>query len=541
MRKGGGGRGGSKMQNPRGKRGSKRSKAVHLERILVEIARVWARLSSFSSNPGAKETKRDHLQVRNSSGTSRRFRLLPRPPQTPQDAGRGLPMRGQVMQLIRFLLAALIAAALAAPGLAQPPVAFEDAGIHAVQFIDQAEGWAVGDDGVIWHSIDGGKTWERQKTGTRASLRGVHFQTPYTGWVVGRRELPGDGGSVGVMLRTTDGGITWMEMGTNVLPGLHVVRFFDDKTGFVCGDGSPGFPSGMFITADGGQTWKPVSGAKLPSCRAAAFFPGKRDGVVAGDMVATGDHQRWGLQGIGLRPTLGPISARGVHRHFAGWKESGGVRGRRWRGSAGEQRRREVVGLRESGARAGSAGSVRFPLLCGHWSARLGRGSAGRVRAAQCRQRQDLGNAADRVTGPGERHPFPHARNRLDSRGTGLHLRHDRWRQDMEAARTGGQRRGVVPAGIPSLRAARCRVGPGIRRGVSLCRREPDVGRSRDGRSETGRRRGAAAASDAAGGGRFRDARLGLPARGPCRRAAAARTHGIVGPRSSAARPPSNC
>ena len=49
------------MQNPRGKRSSKWSNPVHFERILVQIARVWARLSSFSSNPGANVTKKDHF------------------------------------------------------------------------------------------------------------------------------------------------------------------------------------------------------------------------------------------------------------------------------------------------------------------------------------------------------------------------------------------------------------------------------------------------------------------------------------------------
>ena len=119
------------------------------------------------------------------------------------------------MRHVRFPVAVVMIAVLAAPSFAQPPVAFDDAGIHAIQFIDQAEGWAVGDDGVIWHSMDGGKTWERQKSGTRASLRGVHFLTPYTGWAVGRTEGPNGGGSIGVMLRTTDGGLKWEEMGTN--------------------------------------------------------------------------------------------------------------------------------------------------------------------------------------------------------------------------------------------------------------------------------------------------------------------------------------
>lgn len=186
------------------------------------------------------------------------------------------------MRHLRFPVAAVIVALLGRPSFAQPAIPFTDAGIHAIQFIDQSEGWAVGDDGVVWHSIDAGKTWERQKSGTRASLRGVHFLTPYTGWAVGKLETPSGGAAVGVMLRTSDGGIKWEEVGVNVLPGLHAVRFFDEKNGFVCGDGSDAFPSGMFTTNDAGRTWRPVLGAKLPSCRAVEFFPGMKLGVVAG-------------------------------------------------------------------------------------------------------------------------------------------------------------------------------------------------------------------------------------------------------------------
>ncbi len=182
----------------------------------------------------------------------------------------------------RFPLAAIVLIALAAPGLAQPAVPFGDAGLHAVQFIDESEGWAVGDDGAIWHSIDGGANWERQKTGTRASLRSVFFLTPYTGWAVGRVEGANGGGSVGVMLKTTDGGIQWDEVGVNVLPGLQAIRFLDEKTGFVCGDGSTAFPAGMFTTTDGGHGWRQVSSAKLPSCRTVEFFAGSKVAVVAG-------------------------------------------------------------------------------------------------------------------------------------------------------------------------------------------------------------------------------------------------------------------
>ena len=49
------------MQNSREIRGSKWSEAVYFERILVGIVRVWAHLSSFSSNPCSKAVQNDHI------------------------------------------------------------------------------------------------------------------------------------------------------------------------------------------------------------------------------------------------------------------------------------------------------------------------------------------------------------------------------------------------------------------------------------------------------------------------------------------------
>ncbi|MBX9622777.1 MAG: hypothetical protein K2X82_03090 [Gemmataceae bacterium] len=204
-------------------------------------------------------------------------------------------------------LAALALVVLAAPAAAAPPVPFDDAAVHALQFVDAREGWAVGDDGVVWHSIDGGASWERQKTGTRASLRAVHFQTPYTGWVVGRLDQPG-GVSVGVMLKTTDGGLKWDEVGTNVMPGLHAVRFSDGMTGFVCGDGTDAFPSGMFETRDGGVTWRPVAGPRSPGWRA-ADFPVPSTGLVAGAWSKVGTVSG----GVYAVADLDPLGGRTVH------------------------------------------------------------------------------------------------------------------------------------------------------------------------------------------------------------------------------------
>lgn len=167
-------------------------------------------------------------------------------------------------------LAVVLLTTLAPLATAAEPCYHDDASLRAVTFVDEREGWAVGDEGVVWHTIDAGKNWERQPTGVRASLASVYFQDPWVGWVAGREELPG-GGSGGVVLYTRDGGVQWRRLLVNSLPGLHLVRFVDDKTGYLAGEGSDQFPTGVFATLDGGRTWQPVPGPRAPAWRGGDF------------------------------------------------------------------------------------------------------------------------------------------------------------------------------------------------------------------------------------------------------------------------------
>ena len=47
----------------------------------------------------------------------------------------------------------------------------EDAALRAVHFVDGREGWAVGDEGTIWHTIDAGQT----TPSTQPQVTGVDF------------------------------------------------------------------------------------------------------------------------------------------------------------------------------------------------------------------------------------------------------------------------------------------------------------------------------------------------------------------------------
>src|SRR4051794_20210945 len=169
---------------------------------------------------------------------------MPRPPclrwgRSPPQRPRRRPRRGSGM---RASLCLALLGLLAAPAVAAEPRHHDDATLRAVQFIDEREGWAVGDEGTVWHSLDAGKNWERLPCGQRGSLQSLHFLSPYVGWVVGREALPG-GGSAGIVLYTKDGGLSWRRLLDNSLPGLHLVRFVDEKTGFIAGEGSDQFPS----------------------------------------------------------------------------------------------------------------------------------------------------------------------------------------------------------------------------------------------------------------------------------------------------------
>lgn len=155
-----------------------------------------------------------------------------------------------------------------------------DAPLHCVRFVDRQEGWAAGADGVVWHTLDGGATWEPQPVPTKGTLHGMQFVTPYIGYVAGREEIQASGGSAGVLLATRDGGLNWARIAPGALPGLHAVAFTDDRSGIVAGDTTDRWPGGLFRTVDGGRSWQPIPALRGGGWRAASFQNEKNAALV---------------------------------------------------------------------------------------------------------------------------------------------------------------------------------------------------------------------------------------------------------------------
>jgi photosystem II stability/assembly factor-like uncharacterized protein len=102
---------------------------------------------------------------------------------------------------------------------------------------------AVGDRGHVLISTDEGMSWAQSITPTRAMLTGVHFSDSQHGWAVGHE---------GVIIATRDGGRTWVRQdgGTDLETIYLDVLFLDARRGFAVG------AYGRFqITDDGGETW----------------------------------------------------------------------------------------------------------------------------------------------------------------------------------------------------------------------------------------------------------------------------------------------
>jgi len=179
--------------------------------------------------------------------------------------------------LIASLLAWL-ATALAAPrAVALDQAALtgplrEDAALASVWFVDDKQGWAVGDHGVIWHTDDAGGHWQQQDSGIVCPLECVRFIDAQNGWIAGRQIHPYTHVSTGVLLRTRDGGRTWQRDPKLLLPGLKQIRFFSATQGVAWGDATSLLAAGLLTTDDGGRSWTPLVADELTCWRAGDFI-----------------------------------------------------------------------------------------------------------------------------------------------------------------------------------------------------------------------------------------------------------------------------
>src|SRR5579875_1433946 len=87
--------------------------------------------------------------------------------------------------------------------------------LQGICLVDNANGWAVGDGGMILATSDGGSRWVPQGH-TDTDLRAVCFAGTERGWIAGRD---------GTILRTEDGGRHWDTCDSGTSRNLYGISF----------------------------------------------------------------------------------------------------------------------------------------------------------------------------------------------------------------------------------------------------------------------------------------------------------------------------
>ena len=172
--------------------------------------------------------------------------------------------------------------------------------LHGIDFVDAMAGWAVGSHragvdrfgdtqhaGVIYHTSDGGGTWTEQHSPEEITLTAVDFVDALHGWVVG---FPtNSGGDQHAVFHTSDGGQTWerQEPGSMFAP-FWDVQFIDQNRGYIVGaDYIAAWGPPVFRTFDGGATWENVKMEKANPLSTEGIYG---VAVVDDQVIAVGDH-----------------------------------------------------------------------------------------------------------------------------------------------------------------------------------------------------------------------------------------------------------
>ena len=106
-----------------------------------------------------------------------------------------------------------------------------EARFYDVFFIDENIGWTVGNhdgsslaeelESAIAHTTDGGATWMPQSSGVyEHPLRKIHFVDAQRGWIAG---------SDGIVLHTENGGKDWERQRTNTFYDLIDIQFLSPQ------------------------------------------------------------------------------------------------------------------------------------------------------------------------------------------------------------------------------------------------------------------------------------------------------------------------
>lgn len=128
--------------------------------------------------------------------------------------------------------------------------------LHAVYFLDQNRGWAVGGNGALVATRDGGRSWAVLRRPTEDALRDLYFVNELEGWLVCEKSiylLKEKDEPRTYLMKTMDGGESWRRVNVtdkDVDVRLTRALFTTEGRAWVFGE-----QGALYTTRDSGKTW----------------------------------------------------------------------------------------------------------------------------------------------------------------------------------------------------------------------------------------------------------------------------------------------
>jgi photosystem II stability/assembly factor-like uncharacterized protein len=99
--------------------------------------------------------------------------------------------------------------------------------LNGVWMFNETTGWAVGDNGTILKTIDGGNNWVTVNTPVNINFRKVQFSNLEIGYAIAEK---------GIIIKTLDGGNSWFTLETPVTDNLNDLYVLDGQNICIVGD-----------------------------------------------------------------------------------------------------------------------------------------------------------------------------------------------------------------------------------------------------------------------------------------------------------------
>lgn len=117
--------------------------------------------------------------------------------------------------------------------------------LYELKFINANTGWAMGINGKILKTTNGGMNWYGQNSGTNFRLSSFYMIDANTGWAAGNDFNP----DTAIILKTTNGGTNWQLQNAFTQFNIFKLSFLDANLGYITGQ------SKILKTTNGGNNW----------------------------------------------------------------------------------------------------------------------------------------------------------------------------------------------------------------------------------------------------------------------------------------------